>query len=100
MSMVEAGLGISILSSLVLQRIPYRIVIKKLEMPAYRKIGIAMLIKGQCRSLLQDFLFFPHINYRPSPIYSFAPRHPAPFPLLHNRFLFACLAAADIVLQR
>ena len=23
--------------------------------------------KRQCRSLLQDFLFFPHINYRPSP---------------------------------
>lgn len=56
MSMVEAGLGISILPSLVLQRIPYRIVIKKLEMLAYRKIGIAMPDKRQCSKAVKEFI--------------------------------------------
>ena len=42
MSMVENGLGISILPELILQRIPYQVVVKELEVPAFRKIGIAM----------------------------------------------------------
>lgn len=42
MSMVENGLGISILPELILQRIPYRIIPKELEVPAFRDIGIAM----------------------------------------------------------
>ncbi len=42
MSMVENGLGISILPELILQRIPYKIVAKELEVPAYRRIGVAM----------------------------------------------------------
>nr|WP_319396454.1 LysR family transcriptional regulator [uncultured Desulfobacter sp.] len=42
MSMVENGLGISILPELILQRIPYQVVSKELEVPAFRKIGIAM----------------------------------------------------------
>jgi DNA-binding transcriptional LysR family regulator len=41
MSMVEMGLGISILPELILQRIPYQIIAKELEVPAYRSIGIA-----------------------------------------------------------
>ncbi len=41
-SMVESGLGISILPELVLQRIAYQIIAKELEVPAFRKIGIAM----------------------------------------------------------
>lgn len=41
MSMVENGLGISILPELILQRIPYRIVVKELDVPAFRTIGIA-----------------------------------------------------------
>jgi DNA-binding transcriptional LysR family regulator len=41
MSMVEMGLGISILPELILQRIPYQIVAKELEVPAFRSIGIA-----------------------------------------------------------
>lgn len=45
MSMVENGLGISILPELILQRIPYRIITKELEVPAFRDIGIAM--RGQ-----------------------------------------------------
>jgi DNA-binding transcriptional LysR family regulator len=42
MSMVENGLGISILPELILKRIPYRIIPKELEVPAFRDIGIAM----------------------------------------------------------
>ena len=42
MSMVESGLGISILPELILKRIPYHIVAKKLSVPAYRNIGLAL----------------------------------------------------------
>lgn len=41
MAMVEKGLGISILPSLILERIPYNLVIKDLDVPAFRKIGLA-----------------------------------------------------------
>lgn len=41
LSMVESGLGISILPELTLQRAPYRVVSRELEIPAYRNIGIA-----------------------------------------------------------
>ena len=41
MSMVENGLGISILPELILKRIPYKIVIKHLDVPAFRNIGLA-----------------------------------------------------------
>ncbi|MEO1772256.1 hypothetical protein JZO67_004238 [Enterococcus sp. 665A] len=41
MAMVEKGLGISILPSLILERIPYKLVIKELDVPAFRKIGLA-----------------------------------------------------------
>lgn len=42
MSMVESGLGISILPELILKRVPYQIVTKELDVPAYRNIGIAL----------------------------------------------------------
>ncbi|WP_407311830.1 LysR family transcriptional regulator [Desulfosporosinus sp. SB140] len=42
MSMVENGLGISILPELILQRIPYKIIAKELEIPSFRTIGVAM----------------------------------------------------------
>lgn len=42
MSMVEKGLGIAILPELILKRIPYEILVKPLDTPAYRTIGIAM----------------------------------------------------------
>lgn len=56
MSMVEAGLGISILPGLILRRIPYRVVIKELEVPAYRKIGLAMLDKKGGSAAMKAFL--------------------------------------------
>ena len=42
MAMVEKGLGISILPELILRRVPYRILAKELEIPAYRRIGFAV----------------------------------------------------------
>ena len=42
MSMVEKGLGVGIMPGLILRRIPYDIVIKKLSVPAYRDIAFAV----------------------------------------------------------
>lgn len=56
MSMVESGLGISILPKLILQRIPYKIVAKKLEIPAYREIGIAYRSKKGLSLSVKKFL--------------------------------------------
>lgn len=42
MSMVESGLGIGILPELILRRVPYRIVMKELEVPAWREIGLVV----------------------------------------------------------
>ncbi len=42
MSMVESGLGIAILPELILKRIPYRVIAKELDVPAYRNIGLAL----------------------------------------------------------
>lgn len=62
MSMVESGLGISILPQLILRRIPYRIVIKELEVPAFRKIGLA--IKDKKRAPLAVKRFLDYLGYR------------------------------------
>lgn len=56
MSMVESGLGISILPELILQRIPYRIVTKELDIPAYRRIGLAMRDKKSASIAVKRFL--------------------------------------------
>ena len=42
MSMVESGLGLSILPRLILKRVPYRILARELDVPAYREIGLAV----------------------------------------------------------
>lgn len=41
MTMVESGLGISILPELILKRVPYNIIVKELDVPASRSIGLA-----------------------------------------------------------
>jgi len=56
MSMVESGLGVSILPELILQRIPYKIAIKELDIPAYRKIGFAMRDKKSASLAVKRFL--------------------------------------------
>ncbi len=62
MSMVEKGLGIAILPELILQRIPYEIVKKPLDVPAYRTIGIAMKSKKGLSVAASRFL--EYICYR------------------------------------
>ena len=42
MSMVESGLGVSILPRLILKRVPYDIIRKSLDVEAYRQIGFAV----------------------------------------------------------
>lgn len=56
MSMVESGLGISILPELILKRIPYRIVTKELDVPAYREIGLALKSRKTASLAVRRFL--------------------------------------------
>ncbi len=56
MSMVESGLGISILPQLILKRVPYNIVIKELDIPAYRNIGLALRNKKTASLAVKRFL--------------------------------------------
>lgn len=62
MSMVESGLGISILPELILKRVPYRIVAKEFDVPAYRKIGLAMRSKKNASLAVKRFL--EYLKYR------------------------------------
>jgi DNA-binding transcriptional LysR family regulator len=62
MSMVESGLGISILPELILNRIPYNIVKKELEVAAYRKIGFVM--KDSKSTSLAVKHFIGYLQYR------------------------------------
>ncbi|MEW9670603.1 LysR family transcriptional regulator [Ammoniphilus sp. 3BR4] len=62
MSMVENGLGISILPELILQRIPYQIIAKELEAPAFRNIGIAT--REQKSLSLASKRFLEYLSYR------------------------------------
>ena len=62
MSMVENGLGISILPRLILKRVPYHIIIKKLDIPAYRNIGFALKNKKTASPAVKTFL--DYLKYR------------------------------------
>ncbi len=56
MSMVESGLGISVLPKLILRRTPYHITAKELDVPAYRNIGIALKDKKTASLAVKRFL--------------------------------------------
>lgn len=62
MSMVENGLGVSILPQLILKRIPYNIVAKELDVPAYRNIGLAMRNRKTASLAVKRFL--DYLKYR------------------------------------
>ncbi len=62
MSMVESGLGISILPELILKRIPYKIITKELDVPAYRNIGLAL--KSKKNASLAVKRFTEYLKYR------------------------------------
>ncbi len=56
MSMVESGLGVSILPELILRRAPYRIAARPLDVPAWRNIGIALRDKKTAPLAVTRFL--------------------------------------------
>lgn len=62
MSMVESGLGISILPQLILKRVPYRIISKDLDIPAFRNIGIAFRDRNRTSLAVKKFL--EYLQYR------------------------------------
>ena len=62
MSMVEGGLGIAILPELILRRIPYRIVAKELDVPAFRRIGMAF--RSQNTLSIAAKKFMEYLKYR------------------------------------
>lgn len=62
MSMVESGLGISILPQLILRRVPYKIITKELDVPAFRNIGLALRNKKNSSLAVKRFL--EYIKYR------------------------------------
>ncbi len=63
MSMVESGLGISILPQLILQRAPYRIVAKELEQPAYRDIAFCLRSRERASLAVRRFIdYLPNMG--------------------------------------
>lgn len=62
MSMDESGLGISILPQLILKRIPYKIIAKELDVPAYRNIGLSFRSKRNASLAVTRFL--DYLQYR------------------------------------
>ena len=60
MSMVESGLGISILPQLILKRVPYHIVSKELDVPTYRSIGLALRDKRSASLAVKRFIEYLH----------------------------------------
>ena len=62
MSMAENGLGISILPELILKRVPYKIVAKELDVPAYRTIGLALRNRNSTSIAVKRFL--EYLDYR------------------------------------
>ena len=65
MSMVESGLGVSILPQLILKRIPYRIAARELDVPAYRNIGLALRDRKTASLAVKRFL--EYLPYRTAP---------------------------------
>lgn len=65
MSMVENGLGISILPELILKRIPYHIVTKPINVPAYRNIGLAYRNRKLLSLAAEKFVWYceRHTDY-------------------------------------
>ena len=62
MSMVESGLGVSILPQLILRRIPYRIAVRELDVPACRNIGLALRDRKTASVAVKRFL--EYLQYR------------------------------------
>ena len=62
MSMVESGLGLSILPGLILRRIPYKIAVRPLDVPASRTLGLALRKDAPAPLAVRRFLAY--LSYR------------------------------------
>lgn len=62
MSMIESGLGISILPELILKRTPYHIIKKQLNVPAFRNIGLAFRDRKSAPTAVKRFV--EYLDYR------------------------------------
>lgn len=62
MSMVESGLGVSILPQLILKRIPYHVAIRELDVPAYREIGLVLRDRKTASLAVKKFI--EYLPYR------------------------------------
>ena len=63
MSVVESGLGLSILPGLILRRIPYKIAIRPLGVPASRTLGLALRKDAPTPLAVRCFLdYLPYRN--------------------------------------
>ena len=62
MSMVESGLGVSILPQLILKRVPYDIISKSLDVEAYRQIGF--VVKEMRTVSIAVKRFMEYLEYR------------------------------------
>lgn len=66
MSMVENGLGISVLHELILKRIPYRVAVRELDVPACRTIVFAVRRQGCPSAAVRKFM--EYLKYRERPV--------------------------------
>ncbi len=62
MSMVEHGLGIAILPELILKRVPYNVLAKELDVPAFRNIGLALRDRKAASLAVKKFIGY--LRYR------------------------------------
>ncbi len=62
MSMVESGLGVSILPELILKRIPYRVMSKPLDVDAFRNIGFCVKDMKTIAAVTERFM--EYLDYR------------------------------------
>lgn len=62
MSMVESGLGVSILPELILKRVPYRVAIRELDVPAVRTI--AFCLRDRKNASLAVKRFMEYLDFR------------------------------------
>ena len=56
MAMVEKGFGVSILPDMILRRIPYRLEIRPLKVPYYRRIGLVFKNKKNLTLAVEKFV--------------------------------------------
>ena len=56
LSMVERGLGVSILPAMALRRCAYRVAAKRLDVPAYRNLGVALRSRRAASLAVKSFL--------------------------------------------